>query len=133
VPGVVITTYIFQANGEPAPCGVASMATSLTLLTLASELVRQFDMDAMFVFPSEQRTGPDQHVYLCWGSLVSEGPDRRLDWRLACEGGQCVELAVTEDSIILRTSTNPEATITMTHPEWWAFLAEAKNGRFDEL
>jgi hypothetical protein len=64
---------------------------------------------------------------------VGDGPDRRLEWLRACEGGTCVEFAVTNDTIILRTSTNPEATITMTLPEWRAFLTEAKNGRFDEL
>ena len=67
------------------------------------------------------------------GGVVGKGPDRRLDWRPACEGGACVEFAATDDTVILRTSTNPEATITMTRPEWWAFLTEAKNGRFDEL
>jgi|HubBroStandDraft_6_1064221.scaffolds.fasta_scaffold1479519_2 hypothetical protein len=76
--------------------------------------------------------GPGQHVDLR-GGVVGDGPDRMLEWRPTCEGGACVEFAVTDGAIILRISTNPEATITMTLPEWRAFLTEAKNGRFDEL
>ena len=55
--------------------------------------------------------GLGQHVDLR-GGVVGDGPDRMLEWRPTCEGGACVEFAVTDGAIILRISTNPEATIT---------------------
>ena len=57
-----------------------------------------------------------------------------LKWYKApCESGGCVEVAVTDDEVLVRSSLLPSARITLTRDEWRDFLADAKGGRFDHL
>jgi hypothetical protein len=52
---------------------------------------------------------------------------------MQCDGGACIEVAGFNEAIIMRTSANPDATLTMSRDEWREFLAGAKAGLFDEL
>jgi Domain of unknown function (DUF397) len=50
-----------------------------------------------------------------------------------CESGACVEVAVTGEDVLVRTTVSPDAPIRLTRGEWSAFLASAKEGHFDHL
>ena len=54
-------------------------------------------------------------------------------WHKQCESGACVEIAVQGEVILVRSSTAPETTITLTRAEWQDFLSGAKQGLFDRL
>jgi hypothetical protein len=54
-------------------------------------------------------------------------------WQTRCDTGQCVEIAVQDEAVLLRCSTAPETNITLTRAEWRQFLAGAKQGLFDHL
>lgn len=54
-------------------------------------------------------------------------------WHRKCESGACVEYAVRGDLIMIRSSANPEAIASFTRAEWRTFLADAKEGLFDQL
>jgi hypothetical protein len=59
-----------------------------------------------------------------------------LAWRTATrsQGGNCVQVARTENLIAVRNSRRPDAEIIMyTKPEFEAFLDGAKKGEFDDL
>lgn len=50
-----------------------------------------------------------------------------------CDGGACVEVAVSGEGVILRSSQNPDTTLQMTMDEWRVFVAGVKGGDFDGL
>lgn len=59
-----------------------------------------------------------------------------LTWRVATRsaGGNCVEVAKSDDMIAVRNSRRPEAEIILyTRSEFAAFLDGAKKGEFDDL
>lgn len=61
-------------------------------------------------------------------------PDRRIVWRksMASGGGNCVEVAFADESILLRHSKEPSGTVlSFTYSEWAAFLAGVRRGEFD--
>ncbi len=62
------------------------------------------------------------------------GSDNDLDWRTssqACEAGSCVEVAVTQERVLLRKSTDPEgACLTFSRSAWSDFIAAV---RADEM
>jgi hypothetical protein len=46
-----------------------------------------------------------------------------------CESGACVEVAATEDAVVVRNSAEPDnALVTVSHAEWLEFLAGLKEG-----
>jgi hypothetical protein len=49
-----------------------------------------------------------------------------------CNNGACVEIAFTDDSVVVRDSKNPQAqTLSYTASEWRDFVAGVKSGEFD--
>jgi hypothetical protein len=44
-----------------------------------------------------------------------------------------VEVAVTGEEVLMRTTASPDAVIRLAPDEWTAFLASAKEGHFDHL
>jgi hypothetical protein len=49
----------------------------------------------------------------------------------ACSGGNCVEVAVLADHVLIRDSKNPDvAPLSFTHDEWAAFVKGVENGEF---
>ncbi|GAA1617315.1 DUF397 domain-containing protein [Actinoplanes couchii] len=59
-----------------------------------------------------------------------------LHWRIATRsgGGNCVEIAKSDDLIAFRNSKRPDGEIILyTQPEFAAFLDGAKKGEFDDL
>jgi hypothetical protein len=70
-----------------------------------------------------------------FGGTVGREPAGALRWHKGrpCDGGACVEVAVTGEEILVRTTVSPDAPIRLTRDEWSAFLASAKQGHFDHL
>jgi hypothetical protein len=66
---------------------------------------------------------------------MRDGSSRELVWhRYECDGGACVEVAPTGNSVLLRSSSSPEAApVTLSRDEWRHFLAGAKEGAFDHV
>lgn len=54
-------------------------------------------------------------------------------WHAKCENGACVEIGVDGDAVMVRSSSAPDVAITLTRDEWYGFLADAKEGLFDQL
>jgi len=47
-------------------------------------------------------------------------------------GGDCVEVAFTGESVLLRNSREPQGPLlSFSHSEWIAFLAGVRDGEFD--
>lgn len=59
----------------------------------------------------------------------------RLTWHKGrpCVEGECVEVAVNDAEVLVRSSLLPSSRITLTRDEWRDFLAGAKDGLFDHL
>ena len=59
----------------------------------------------------------------------------RVAWKKSTQSngsGNCVEVAVTPDGVLIRDSKDPEgAILTFTPAEWRAFVGGAKDGEFD--
>ena len=82
------------------------------------------------MFTSEAGTEPACQV----GGVVGQKPaPDQLTWHRRCENGACVEIAVQGEAVMVRSSTAPEAMITLTRAEWREFLTEARQGLFDSL
>jgi Domain of unknown function (DUF397) len=66
---------------------------------------------------------------------VDSRPASELQWRQGrrCNGGQCVEVAGLEESVVLRSSTVPDGLLRLSRDEWVAFLSSVKDGLFDSL
>lgn len=65
--------------------------------------------------------------------MTSSDPDDRA-WRRssASSQGECVEVAFSEQLVLVRQSRNPTgAMLSFTLAEWAAFLAGVRNGEFD--
>jgi hypothetical protein len=68
------------------------------------------------------------------GGVVGQEPAAdQPAWHRQCDSGACVEIAVQGEAVMVRSSAAPEATLTLTLPEWQEFLAGAKRGLFDRL
>jgi hypothetical protein len=69
------------------------------------------------------------------GDKMTDGSSGELMWyRVRCDGGACVEVATTDDAVLVRSSAEPDATpVTLSRHEWEEFLAEVKEGAFDSL
>jgi hypothetical protein len=55
-------------------------------------------------------------------------------WQLPkmCVLGACIEVKKNDDgSVLVRTTGEPNTTITATKEEWDAFIASAKTGQYD--
>jgi hypothetical protein len=50
-----------------------------------------------------------------------------------CDGGACVEIAVADGQVLVRSSVNPGLLISLSRDEWQEFLASAREGWFDDL
>jgi hypothetical protein len=44
-----------------------------------------------------------------------------------------VEIAKTDDAVLVRSSVSPGALLKLTRGEWAGFLADAKEGMFDQF
>jgi Domain of unknown function (DUF397) len=66
---------------------------------------------------------------------VNHHPADGLAWHKGkpCDGGTCVEVAVQEKDVLLRSSVTPHVVLSLSHDEWQSFLAGAKAGAFDHL
>jgi hypothetical protein len=69
------------------------------------------------------------------GGEVGDESAGELTWHAgrACETVNCVEIAVREEAVMVRSSVTPDSTLTLTRAEWQEFLAGAKEGLFDHL
>ena len=58
-----------------------------------------------------------------------------LRWRRGrpCDSGACVEVAVVDEEVLLRSTASPDALLALSRSEWGEFLAGAKEGLFDQL
>jgi uncharacterized protein YajQ (UPF0234 family) len=57
-------------------------------------------------------------------------------WYMAerCDGGQCVQVGIQGESILVRSSIDPDGhRVTLSRDEWQAFIAGVKGGDFDNL
>ena len=62
------------------------------------------------------------------------GSAGELSWqRGRCDGGACVEVAVQDEVVMMRSSVHPGTTLQISRDEWQRFLAGAKDGTLDEL
>ena len=71
-----------------------------------------------------------------YGGAMADGPDDKLAWyqNERCESGACVQVAVAGDTVLLRSSRNPEAApVALSRDEWRDFLAGAKDGVYDAI
>jgi hypothetical protein len=58
----------------------------------------------------------------------------QIAWRSACAGGECVEFARYEDTVLLRDSKDPESPVLTFRPqEIQAFFDGIKAGDLDDL
>lgn len=54
-------------------------------------------------------------------------------WRKAkqCDGGSCVEIAIQDEHVLVRRSTDPDGTlIILSHDMWKEFVARVKHDDF---
>src|SRR4051812_3588427 len=94
----------------------------------------------MALCPSEPRLGAAQaslrvrtQPHLVRGNGM---PDGELNWtksRASLANGACVELASTDDGVLIRHSKHPEKQIHYTRAEMVAFFAGVRNDEFDDL
>jgi hypothetical protein len=58
-----------------------------------------------------------------------------LGWRASsrCVTGECVQVAMSEDNVIVRGSANPELQLRFSLTEWNDFLAGVRAGDFDDI
>jgi hypothetical protein len=62
------------------------------------------------------------------------GSAGELSWqRGRCDGGACVEVAVQDEVVMMRSSAHPGTILQISRDEWRRFLVGAKDGTFDEL
>jgi uncharacterized protein DUF397 len=58
----------------------------------------------------------------------------KLQWRKSrhCDTGDCVEVAVIEDGVLVRHSSDPDGPrLWFSEAEWKAFIRGASAGEFD--
>lgn len=59
-----------------------------------------------------------------------------LNWQISrtCEGGACIRVARSGDSVLIGNTSRPEGPVgVFTADEWRHFLAGAKSGDFDGI
>lgn len=74
--------------------------------------------------------------WLLFGGVVSGGSVDKLTWRTArrCDTGACVEIGTAGESIMVRSSADPDGVrISLSRDEWQEFVAGVKDGDFDCL
>ncbi|WP_117211903.1 DUF397 domain-containing protein [Allorhizocola rhizosphaerae] len=50
-------------------------------------------------------------------------------WHGACEAGECVEVSITADEVLVRSSRSPDGPIlAFTHDEWRVFCGAVRQG-----
>ena len=57
-------------------------------------------------------------------------------WHIArrCETGGCVEVGILGESVMIRSTADPEGVcVTISRNEWLVFVAGVKDGDFDGL
>ncbi|MGO8891278.1 MAG: DUF397 domain-containing protein [Streptosporangiaceae bacterium] len=57
-------------------------------------------------------------------------------WRIAgrCDSGACVEIGTLGESILIRSSADPDGMrVTLSRAQWRVFVAGVKDGDFDGL
>ena len=57
-------------------------------------------------------------------------------WRrsTACESGACVEVAATDEAVMIRNPEIPDdVPVTLSHAEWQGLLGAMKDGVFDRI
>jgi hypothetical protein len=66
---------------------------------------------------------------------VGHGLGDSLSWHRGrpCDHGTCVEVAVADEEVLVRSSLSPGLLISLTRDEWREFLASAKEGWFDTV
>ena len=59
-----------------------------------------------------------------WEGILVAGLGKGLEWRRSswCNGGTCVEAAVQDDAILLRSSADPDGPILVLSPAAWRDL-----------
>jgi len=65
---------------------------------------------------------------------MTDGLRGELVWHRSstCESGACVEVATTDDAVLVRNSANPgDAPTTLSRAMWQEFLVGVKEGVFD--
>lgn len=69
------------------------------------------------------------------GGAVCDESTVRPTWLagIPCDTGACVEVAAQGEAVKVRSSVDPESTLTITRAEWQAFLLGAKEGLFDHV
>jgi hypothetical protein len=63
---------------------------------------------------------------------MTDGLQSELVWHRSsvCESGACVEVAATDDAVMVRSSGDPGASpVTVSHGKWHEFLARVRDGR----
>jgi Domain of unknown function (DUF397) len=67
-------------------------------------------------------------------AVVNGSQAGELAWHRGrqCDAGTCVEVAVQDEAVIVRSSNDPDGTwLRLSRDEWTAFLTSAKDGMFD--
>jgi predicted secreted Zn-dependent protease len=70
------------------------------------------------------------------GDEMTDGSSGELVWHrgIGCDGGACVEVATTGDTVMVRRSAQPDGTpVTLSRDEWQEFLAGVKEGALDGM
>ena len=59
---------------------------------------------------------------------------RDLPWRKSrdCTDHSCLEVAITEDGVLVRNSAVPDEVVRFTHTEWQLFLNGVRRGEFQQ-
>jgi hypothetical protein len=52
--------------------------------------------------------------------------------RVRCDTSTCIEVNVTPEAAVLRSSIRPDNTIVVTRDEWEALKVAIKEGQFDQ-
>jgi hypothetical protein len=52
--------------------------------------------------------------------------------RVRCDASNCVEVDVTPEATLLRSSTSRDEVLTLSSDEWDAFKVAIKEGQFDQ-
>jgi len=59
--------------------------------------------------------------------------DSQVLWRkcIVCAGGECLEVAILGERVLLRSSRDPGLQLRLTHAEWREFVVGVRDGEFD--
>jgi Domain of unknown function (DUF397) len=68
--------------------------------------------------------------------MMGGKPADQPTWHISrrCDTGSCVEIGTLGESVLVRSSTDPDgARVRLSRAEWQVFVAGVKNGDFDGL